>query len=183
MYLTSSRNNHFKSTVELQEAHFMDFKISFLFSWQMWTINLETKIKLQHLWFYIVKFDSRPGKHGIRHHVKYGVYCIFAISPQKIKSEIFSLCSLQKLYWRIELLQVKRLTSVNIVTMLLPPAATWSGTRTFTWTCESTIATSVAKHSDRKYTWSGTSSTNMRSGLKKMFYTIHALACHDVFSK
>lgn len=91
MYLTSSRNNHFKSTVELQEAHvhFMDFKISFLFSWQMWTINLETKLKLQHLWFYIVKFDSRPGKHGIRHHVKYGIYCIFAISPQKIKSEIF----------------------------------------------------------------------------------------------
>lgn len=67
----------------------MDFKISFLFSWQMWTVNLETKIKLQHLWFYIVKFDSRPGKHGIRHQVKYGIYCIFAISPQKINLRFF----------------------------------------------------------------------------------------------
>lgn len=179
MYLTSSRNNHFKSTVELQEAHFMDFiKISFLFSWRMWTINLETKIKLQHLWFYIVKFDSRPGKHGIRHHVKYGIYCIFAISPKKIKSEVSSALSTEIVLenWTVTGQKTHKCEYCNYV------AATSSNLKR-----HQNIHLDVREHHCDQCGQTFRQKIHLERHIKYKhevrFYTIHALPCHDVFSK
>lgn len=178
MYLTSSRNNHFKSTVKLPEAHFMDFKISFLFSWQMWTINLETKIKLQHLWFYIVKFDSRPGKHGISHHVKYGIYCIFAISPEKIKSEVSSTLSTEIVLenWTVTGQKTHKCEYCNYV------AATSSNLKR-----HQNIHLDVREHHCDQCGQTFRQKIHLERHIKYKhevrFYTIHALPCHDVFSK